>query len=144
MVISGIVIAIGLVIAYKLIKKPIVPATNSGSTNTGGGTGANTGNGGGVSLDFSRLSNDLFIAFDGYGTDNTTVINTFSALKSDADFDAIVSAYGVKEISSGVGNVFVKNFKGDLIKSVINEMSTGEITQINNILKSNGISKQIK
>jgi len=64
-------------------------------------------------------------------------------LKNNNDFDEVVKAYGVREVSSGFGNIFVPNYNGNLIGAIKNEMKSSQIQKINDILKGNGISKKI-
>jgi hypothetical protein len=140
-------IVIGGFIAYKLITKKSDSSTsdNGGSTggggNEGGGTGG-TGGGSGSGLNYTSLANDIFAAFDGYGTRESNIYDTFSLLKSDKDFDELVKAYGVREISSGKWN-WSENFTGDLIGAIKNELTTSEIEKVNETLKNNGVSKKI-
>jgi len=130
-----------LFVAMKIMKpKKTVPQGDSGGggTNDGGSiSGANP------NLDFRSLANQLFDAFDGYGTANKKVKDIFKLLKSNADYDALKAAYGVREVSSGTGNIFVSNYEGDLPSTLRNEMSKSEINELNQILTSNGITRAI-
>lgn len=130
------VVGVGALLAMKLFKKA-KPSVSTGGSGTVGGV-ANTS-----SLDFRSLSNQLFDAFDGYGTSNDSVLDIFRMLKTDADFDALKAAYGVREISSGRGNIFSSNFEGDLQSTVRDEMTSKEIQSINDILASNNLSRRI-
>lgn len=135
-------VLIGGFIAYKLITKKSDSGTSDNGGGTGGTGGGGTGGGSGSGLNYTSLANDLFAAFDGYGTRESNIYATFSLLKSDKDFDELVKAYGIREVSSGKYN-WTPNFTGNLIGAIKSEMSTAEIAEINTILKNNGISKQI-
>lgn len=128
------VVGVGALLAMKLFKK----AKPSVSTGGSGVLSPNTSN-----LDFRSLSNQLFDAFDGYGTSNDSVLDIFRMLRTDADFDALKAAYGVREISSGRGNIFSSNFEGDLQSTVRDEMTSKEIQSINDILASNNLTRRI-
>ena len=145
-IITIAVVAILGIAGYKLLKKPAASGGTSGGTSGGSTDGGGTGGGGVPSpsgIDAGQLANDLFDAFDGYGTKNQVVIDTFRLLRTDADFNALVSAYGTRKIPCGKFNPFCTDFEGGLIPALKNECSTGEIANINQILSDKGISKRI-
>ena len=118
------------------------------SSQTDIGSGGNSGGGsGGVSpvgnMDYRSLSNQIFDAVDGYGTDNEKIKRIFKLLKTDSDYDALKAAYGIREVSSGRGNFFVSNYEGDLASTLRDEMTDSEIAELNQILTSNRISRTI-
>jgi lipopolysaccharide biosynthesis protein len=84
----------------------------------------------------------LHTAMDGYGTDEDSIINVFTHLKTDGDFAYVQAAYGIREVSSGKFNP-EPNFKGSLTGALANDLSNTYIKQINNILKSKKISYRI-
>lgn len=129
------VVGVGALLAMKLFKKA-KPSVSTGVGTSGGFASTS-------SLDFRSLANQLFDAFDGYGTSNDSVLDIFRMLRTDADFDALKAAYGVREISSGRGNIFSSNFEGDLQSTVRDEMTSKEIQSINDILASNNLSRRI-
>lgn len=145
-IITSVVVVVAGLAAYKLLsgKKGKSDDTGGGGGNSGGG-GGNTGGGGtpNPSLDFRSLANQLFDAFDGYGTSVSKVKEIFKLLKSNADYDALKAAYGVREVSSGRWNVFQSNFEGDLPATLRDELDSDEVSEINQILTSNGISRTI-
>jgi hypothetical protein len=142
----GVIAALGLV-GYKLLKKPKgIPEPNRGGgvdPNSGGGITNPPPPSPSSNIDAAQLANDLFDAFDGYGTDNGVVTDTFSALQTDADFNALVAAYATRTVSSGFGNIFASNFSGGLIATLKQECSSGERQAINQILADKGITKRI-
>ncbi len=97
-----------------------------GDENNGGG--GNTGGGGiGGSKNFMVLANDLFNALDDYGTawDNGPsggVVGIMSSLKSDADFDALNNAFGIRKINCGTLNIFCTDFEGNMISALNDEL----------------------
>lgn len=130
--------------ALALLLKPKKTAAQPSDSGTGGGGNVSSGGSGTTSgLDFRSLANQLFDAMDGYGTSNAVIKDIFKQIKTDADYDALKSAYGVREKSSGFGNIFVSNFEGDLPASLKDEMSKSEIAELNQILTSNRISRVI-
>lgn len=101
----------------------------------------NPNGGGGVSnLNFSTMANSIFNAMDGYGTGNTTIENELKKLKSKADWDALVSAFGTRTISSGTGNIFQSDFTGNLTECLNDELDSDELEDANEILNKIGVS----
>jgi hypothetical protein len=94
-------------------------------------------------MDYRSLSNQIFDAVNGYGTDEEKIKRIFKMLKTDSDFDALKDAYGVRQVSSGRGNFFVSNYEGDLVSTLRDEMDDSEIAELNQILTSNRISRTI-
>lgn len=142
-IITAAVVVVAGLAALKLLK-PKKSSGGSDSGNTGGG--GNSGGGGSTpsqNLDFRSLANQLFDAFDGYGTDNSKVKDVFKLIRSNSDFDALKAAYGVREISSGTWNVFQSNFEGDLPATLRDELDSDELAEVNQILTSNGVSRTI-
>ena len=101
------------------------------------------GNGGGAStsdLDFLSMANKIFDAMDGYGTGNTTIETELKKLKSRADWDALVQAYGTRTVSSGTGNIFQSDFTGTLPEALNDELDSSELQRANEILNKIGAS----
>jgi hypothetical protein len=88
------------------------------------------------------MSTQLFVAMDGYGTDEALIYSVFEKLNNNADFAALVSAYGIKEISSGRFNP-APNFKGNLIGALSDELSASELARINQILEQKFITYRV-
>ena len=159
-----IVVAIVVVAGYFLWKKfPMKPGTTGGGTtggggNSGGTTGGGTTGGGGNSggttgggttgggyapVNATSVANDLFNAMDGYGTNEDDIVAAFAKIHSNADFDAVVNAFGTRTISSGRGNIFTSDFTGNLAACLQDELSADWIDQINSTLENNGVSRRI-
>ena len=135
-------LAIGGFLLFKMLgkKNPKAGSGAAGGGNTGGGDGFASG----VSnLDFRALSNDVFDALDGYGTNEEAIENAFNKLQSDADLNALIDAYGVRTVSSGALNVFQKDYTGDLFGSLKSELNSTELDRLNQILANKGITKRI-
>lgn len=97
------------------------------------------GRGGGITdLEAEQIANKLQTAFNGYGTDNKAIYNLFAQIKNDYDLTNVRKFYGIREISSGRGNI-APNFTGTLDQTIIEEMSTKEIQNINLMLAKKGI-----
>jgi len=101
----------------------------------GGGGGGETSD-----LDFLSMANKIFDAMDGYGTGNGTIETELKKLKSRADWDALVEAYGTRTISSGTGNIFQSDFTGTLPEALNDELDNSELTRANEILNKIGAS----
>lgn len=141
----AVVVVLGAV-ALKLVKAPKGGNNGDGDNDDGSGSGGggNSGGGGTTSgLDFRALANQIFEACDGYGTDEVEIALVFNKLKNNADFDALYDAYGIREVSSGRGNIFQSNFVGDLSATLRNELGSSYIDNINKSLSSKGITRQI-
>lgn len=93
--------------------------------------------------DISLINQDIFNAMDGYGTDEQGILDSFSKLKTNNDFDRLTSSFGVKTISSGAGNIFTSDFTGNLSQCLRNELSEYWITEINKTLASHNIQRSI-
>jgi len=81
----------------------------------------------------SGFANSLHAAMDGYGTDEDTIYSVFRKLKNAGDFALVMSAYGVRTISSGAWNP-EPNFKGTLIGALTSELDSTEKSKVNKIL----------
>ena len=127
-------ILIGGYLVYKYLK-------GSGSSVGGGGLGLASGLL--SSSQINKIVTDLFDAMDGYGTDESTINSSFDKIKTDADFDAVVKAFGTRTISSGSLNVFQGDYNGDLIGALKSELTSTEIEELNSILQKNKINRTI-
>lgn len=141
-VIAGaLILTLGLV-AYLVFNKKAggtLPNPNPPLPDPYGGGGS--GGGSGVSnLNFSAMADSLFNAMDGYGTGNTTIENELKKLKSKADWNALVDAFGTRTISSGSFNVFQPNFTGNLPECLNDELDSSELESANKILNKIGVN----
>jgi hypothetical protein len=144
LIVLGVVIVLGIVaIKFMKMKKGSTSGGNEGGGNQGGGNqgGGNEGGGGNTSqpLNYKSLADTLFEAMDGYGTNEDSITEVFSYLRNQADFDALENAFGSREISSGAGNVFQKNYKGRLVGALKSELGSSEFSDLNNLLRSKKI-----
>lgn len=71
--------------------------------------------------DAKAIANKIFEAMDGYGTDETAILQQLLRLKNQADWLAIRQEWGVREVSSGRGNP-APNFKGTLEAALTSEL----------------------
>jgi hypothetical protein len=90
-------------------------------------------------LNYTSLANKIFTAMDGYGTNEDEVMSVMKQLRNQSDFDKLKKAFGNRTISSGRGNIFVSDFRGELVGAIYDELDAESITEINNILKTKGI-----
>jgi hypothetical protein len=88
------------------------------------------------------IANKLFQTMDGYGTDENQIVTTFKYLKNNADYLAVVNAYGTREISSGSWNPEA-NFNGTLPSALANELDYSYLALLNKILQNNGITYRL-
>ena len=84
-------------------------------------------------------ANTLTKAFNGDGTDEQAIYDVFTDVKNDVDFNNLVTKFGVRTVKGGL---FTNTFKGNLRSVIKNEMDSNEIKFLNQILQSNGVSKQ--
>lgn len=96
-----------------------------------------------------QLADALEAAFSGYGTawdngDAGGVVGIISQLKSDADFDALNAAFAQRRISSGFGNIFTKDYIGDMNGAFKSELSVSELAEVNMMLANQGINRKIQ
>lgn len=89
-------------------------------------------------LKLSTISNQLFTAMDGYGTNVNAVYAAFANVNNDIDVVNLIKTYGIKEISTGAGNPS-PNLKGTLSQALTDELSASEMTALNNLLARKGI-----
>lgn len=106
------------------------------------GKGGGGGGGATAELDAKMLpiANAIFDAMDGYGTGNDTIENQLKKLTTKSEWDALVRAFGTRTISSGTLNVFQDEFTGDLVSCLNDELDSGELERVNQILSKIGVS----
>lgn len=95
--------------------------------------------------DASAIANKLFATMDGYGTDTTTIEGQLKRLKNQADWLAVRSAYGIREVSSGRFNP-EPNYKGTLEGALTTELGYFDSSmreRINNYFTKQGIKATI-
>ena len=90
----------------------------------------------------AAFANSLFIAMDGYATDEQGIISIFKNVRNNADFAGINAAYGIREISSGRFNP-EPNYKGNLIGGLASELSQYWRDEINKDLASKKITYRV-
>lgn len=88
------------------------------------------------------ISNNLFTAMDGYGTNSDAILHEFAKINNEADLLALIKTYGTKTISSGSFNP-EPNFIGSLTAALSNELSNTYILALNNMLSRKGIKNRI-
>lgn len=89
-------------------------------------------------IEYKIMAENLFEAMNGFGTDEDYIYTTLSKLKSEADWYKLIDVYGVREHSdSAYGGFWC--FKGNLIESLNNELSSSEKARVSSILASIGV-----
>jgi hypothetical protein len=90
-------------------------------------------------LNFKAMADSIYEAMDGYGTSLQLIVNEFTKLNNNNDFDALYRAYGTRTVSSGAGNIFVSDYTGDMIGALKKDLSATEIAKINSLLSIKNI-----
>lgn len=95
--------------------------------------------------DALAIANSLFTAMDGWGTDTVAIMKNLGRLQNQADWLAVSSAYGIKEVSSGRGNP-EPNYTGTLSGALTSELGVNDLAmrnKINQYFASKGITARI-
>ena len=87
----------------------------------------------------SQIANQIHTALDGYGTDETSIVNAMKKIKNNLDFLKVKNKYDVRVVSSGRFNP-EPNYKGNLPGALHSDMSTYWTDLINKNLKANGVT----
>jgi len=130
------VIVIGGILVYKYVIK-------GGKGNNNGGGGGGTTGGQLSSIQLNKMASDLFEAMDNYGTDWDVITTSFRKIKTDADFDALVSAFGTRTLNCGTGNPFCSDFTGNLTACLNDELDSSELAELNEIIAKNAVNRHI-
>lgn len=85
------------------------------------------------------LSTKLYNAFKGDGTTEEDVLDVFTYVKNEKDFENLTKEFGVKKIPGGY---FTNAYTGNLQSVIKSEMEVKEIIAINKLLSSMGVSNQ--
>jgi hypothetical protein len=91
------------------------------------------------SAKFKEIADKIFNAFEGYGTNYTIINNQFALLKNNDDVMSLISAYGIRDVSSGKYNP-LPDFTGNLPETIANELTQSQISELNSILVKSGIT----
>lgn len=100
---------------------------------------------------FYVFVNTLVQAMTGCGTDETMVYQVFRQMQNEADIRKLIQSFGVQyyqpcvwtsPVSYAVWQVNDKAYGGDLATWLSYDLSQSEISNINSILKGNGLSFQ--
>ena len=122
---AGVIIAYILFVKVKSIgAKQIVPNVEGGVTQ---------------GLNFKAMADSIYDALDGYGSSFQPIVNEFSKLNNNYDFDSLYKAYGTRTVSSGRGNVFVSDYTGDMLGALKEDLTATEIAKLNTLLSIKNI-----
>jgi hypothetical protein len=103
----------------------------------------------GITYTPAELADLLQQDFNGNGTNWSAgshggVVGILLRLNSDADFDNLNSAYGIRPIKAGfITSLFVKPYVGDMNGAFNSELSQKEIADVNDILNKKGLTRRI-
>lgn len=137
---GGLILALGMV-AYLVFNRkgsapyPPMPNPNPYDPNGGGGGGGGVSN-----LNFSAMADSLFNSMTNYGTWEDDIIDELKKLKTKADWNALVQAYGTRTLNCGSWNPFCDDFTGDLAACLNDELSEGWMKDVNDVLGKFGVS----
>jgi len=137
---GGLILALGMV-AYLVFNRkggapyPPMPIPNPNDPNGGGGGGGGVSN-----LNFSAMADSLFNSMTNYGTYEEDIIDELKKLKTKADWNALVQAYGTRTLNCGTWNPFCDDFTGDLAACLNDELSEGWMEIVNEVLGKFGVS----
>jgi len=137
---GGLILALGMV-AYLVFNRkgsapyPPMPNPNPNDPNGGGGGGGGVSN-----LNFSAMADSLFNSMTNYGTYEEDIIDELKKLKTKADWNALVQAYGTRTLNCGSWNPFCDDFTGDLAACLNDELSEGWMKDVNEVLGKFGVS----
>lgn len=133
---GGLILALGMVAYLVFNRKGGAPYPTMPNDPNGGG-----GGGGGVSnLNFSAMANSLFNSMNNYGTWEDDIIDELKKLKTKADWNALVQAYGTRTLNCGSWNPFCDDFTGDLAACLNDELSENWMEDVNEVLGKFGVS----
>jgi hypothetical protein len=100
---------------------------------------------------FEAFSVAIDGAVAGCGTDEEAIFSVFRAMKNEADIRKLISVFGVRYLTPCVYSdpvsysIWLANhqaYPGDLASFLATDLSSGDVQEINEILKSNGIEYQ--
>ena len=86
------------------------------------------------------MADNLFDYMDGYGTNYKKIFVILESLRNKSDWYNLQSAYGVRKLSSGAGNIFVSDFNGNLKDALKDELNDSEYKKAQTILSAKGIT----
>ena len=92
---------------------------------------------------FAVMSDNIFHAMDGYGYTIQPIVDAFSNLNTNGDFNALSTAYGTRTLNSGFLNVFQSNYTGNLSNSLRSQLSSADLATLNQLLSSKKITIQL-
>lgn len=90
----------------------------------------------------TSLANQFHTAMDGYGTDTESIGRILKQIKNDVDWLAIVSAYGIRKISSGTWNP-AGDFTGTLPEALSDELGGTEASAVNTYFQARKINYRV-
>jgi len=143
---KGIVVIGGGLIAYftlnKLLKKP---DPQSGEPNAAGDALNVLANQGVYptysDAQFEGFSNAIVSAINDCGTDEDAIYNVMQAMKNNADVYRLIQVYGIRDYKGCFENFF-SLVSRSLTATLSSELDAGEKREVNDILKSKGITYQ--
>jgi hypothetical protein len=90
-------------------------------------------------MNFVAMADNIYSSLNGYSYSMQPIVDAFAKLNTEADFSALTYAYGTKTLDSGFLNVFQKNYTGDLVGSLKDQLSASDLSTLNQLLTAKGI-----
>jgi CO dehydrogenase/acetyl-CoA synthase epsilon subunit len=87
------------------------------------------------------IANSMYAAMDGKGTYEDVIYSGFKQMSNNADFLAVVKAYGIRTVHSKV--YFISDVVATLVPALQSELSQGWLDYINELLQSKGIKYRV-
>jgi len=124
---AGIIVAYVIYLKYKTLQsKSIVPTIQ--------GSGAIT-----QGSNFGNMADSIFNALNGYSYSMQPIVDVFSKLNTNGDFQALSQSYGTRTLNSGFLNIFQKDYTGDLVGALKNQLSASDLSTLNQLLTAKSI-----
>ena len=95
-------------------------------------------------VSIQTIANAIKDESDGIGLEHNyywAVSTQLNKLQNDADYLALVEAFGVRTINSGI--YFVPDFKGTLSQVIHHALPQGDVDDLNKLLKKKGIKYRL-
>jgi len=89
---------------------------------------------------YSQWADSIKTAFNGCGTTYSTIERIFNQMKNKADIMALSATFGVRKWDGCNWEGDFGDTEGTLAGGLTNELSSGEVEKLNNILKSKNIN----
>lgn len=133
----GLLVAVAIVVIV-IISQIVKLLKKQDSLTRGARRDTNKGRLNYTDTEYKTMAENLYEAMNGMGTDVNSIYTTLSKLQSEADWYRLVDVYGVREHANSA-YVGFWSFKGNLIESLNNELTSSQKARVSSILASIGV-----